>query len=126
MKKIILQKGLTLKASHLKFNSSFLVHGIFNNLSGLSFDISLNELVSQLSAKEMIIDVKYEYLSSRIVKNLLELFKKIDKNPNIHIVTINWFYDLDDEEYLETGEILSGLTKKCKFRFHPVWEGIAV
>ena len=56
-------------------------------------------------AKETTVNVQLEYFNTSSSKCILDFFKKLE---NIHKktsnVTINWFYEEDDEDMLEAGE----------------------
>jgi hypothetical protein len=55
--------------------------------------------------KNTIMDVKLEYFNTSSSKCILDVFKKLEhiKNSGSE-VTVNWFYESDDEDMLEAGE----------------------
>ncbi|MCF8377954.1 MAG: DUF1987 domain-containing protein [Bacteroidales bacterium] len=57
--------------------------------------------------------------SSKCILDLLKRFKRLDENGKEFV--INWYYEDDDEEMLETAEIYEGMTG-LKFKKIPVPE----
>lgn len=52
------------------------------------------------------VNVILEYFNTSSSKCLLDIFKKLEKinNNKVGSVTINWYYEEDDEDMLEAGE----------------------
>jgi SiaC family regulatory phosphoprotein len=51
------------------------------------------------------IDIQLEYFNTSSSKCILDVFKKLEAiNSGSSEVTINWFYEEDDEDMLEAGE----------------------
>ena len=75
------------------------------------------EWVDQLSTDEVIFDLIVDYINTASAKKLLELLKRIDMNSSIKEFNLNWFYEEDDEDNLETGKILSEMLSKAKFKY---------
>jgi hypothetical protein len=76
--------------------------------NSVAFYKPLNESLIQYAAKPKPItnvNIKLEYFNTSSSKCILDLFKNLE---NIHKdssqVNINWFYEEDDEDMLETGE----------------------
>ncbi len=71
---------------------------------------SINE-----SAINIVVNFKLEYFNSSTAKKLLDVLEKlsiISKKATKINLTINWFYDVEDEDMLDTGqeyEKLAGL-----------------
>jgi hypothetical protein len=64
-----------------------------------------------------VIDLKIEYIDSASTKNILEILQLLEKiKINNKSVLLNWYYDDNDPEILEIGEILSGRSK-IPFKF---------
>jgi hypothetical protein len=59
-----------------------------------------------------------EYLNSASSKKLLELLRALDNNDSIIDFIVNWHYEADDEDALESGQIFEDLLKKAEFRYH--------
>jgi hypothetical protein len=63
-------------------------------------------------------DLNMEYLNSASSKKLLEILKTLDNNDSIKELIINWHYEADDEDALESGQIFEDLLIKAEFRYH--------
>ena len=77
----------------------------------------LFDWAEQLSAENVQIDVKLEYVNTSSSKNILELIKLIDKNKNIRHLEMNWYYEEDDFDILEFGEIVERSLKRTKANY---------
>jgi hypothetical protein len=78
----------------------------------------LVEWVAMLKVEVVKIDINLEYLNSASSKKLLELLKVLDANNNIKELIVNWHYESDDEDALESGQIFEELLRKAEFRYH--------
>jgi hypothetical protein len=59
-----------------------------------------------------VINIKIDYIDSASTKYLFEILKSLEKLvENKKSVQINWYYDMNDPEILEVGEILAGRIK---------------
>jgi len=55
--------------------------------------------------EKTVLDVKLEYFNTSSSKCILDVFKKLEHlKKGGNDVTINWFYEEDDEDMLEAGE----------------------
>lgn len=54
---------------------------------------------------ETILDIRLEYFNTSSSKCLLDIFKKFEKiNGNRSRVSVNWYFERDDEDMAEAGE----------------------
>ena len=56
--------------------------------------------------KETIVNIKFEYIDSASVKTFFEALKLLEKLAKRKMVVVNWYFDFNDPEILELGEIL--------------------
>jgi hypothetical protein len=56
-------------------------------------------------------------MNTASAKKLVELLKKLESNLNIKNLTVNWFYDKDDEDTLEAGQILADTLSRINFTY---------
>ena len=70
------------------------------------------------------LDLKFEYLNTSSSKELLELLKCLDSNYKVKEVTINWYYEFDDFDILELGEIYKENLNRVKFCFYEYVEPV--
>jgi len=62
--------------------------------------------------EETIINIRIEYIDSASTKFIFEILKSLEVLiENGKKVEINWYYDLNDPEIMEVGEILGGRIK---------------
>jgi hypothetical protein len=78
----------------------------------------LVEWVSMIKAEVVKMDVNLEYFNSASSKKLLELMQTLDANNNIKVLVVNWHYEADDEDALESGQIFEEMLRKAEFRYH--------
>jgi hypothetical protein len=84
----------------------------------MKFYTPLIEWVSMLKVKVVKIDINIEYLNSASSKKLLEMLRALDANSFINELIVNWHYESDDEDALESGQIFEDLLLKAEFRYH--------
>jgi hypothetical protein len=84
----------------------------------MKFYKPLIEWAGSLQVKKLTIDINLEYVNSASSKKLLYLLKILEANENIKKLTVNWYYERDDEDALENGKVLEKLLMKTHFRFH--------
>ena len=48
---------------------------------------------------------------------LYSLLNKLDENNEIDDIKVNWFYEVDDEEHLETGELFEDRLERTEFNY---------
>jgi hypothetical protein len=78
----------------------------------------LIEWAQMLKTEVVKMDINLEYLNSASSKKLLELLKILDANNSVKQLIINWHYESDDEDTLESGQIFEELLLKAEFRYH--------
>lgn len=77
------------------------------------------EFINKLRAKDVILDVKLDYLNTASSKCLFHVFDALEKNEKIKHGDVRWYYESDDEEMQETGEIYAEMCEKIKFEIIP-------
>ncbi len=70
------------------------------------------EEYSKTPQPKTVVNVQLEYFNTSSSKCILDVFKKFEalKNDN-NEVTINWYYEEDDEDMLEAGEDYESIIK---------------
>jgi hypothetical protein len=80
-------------------------------------DDYLSERVNHKNLSAMNFDLFLEYFNSSSAKSILSVIRKVNEYLEKHIpVTINWIYEKDDEDMLETGKEMSRYVK-IPFKF---------
>jgi len=84
----------------------------------------LVEWANRIATQVVKLDVNLEYLNSASSKKLLELLRAFDNNSQISTFIVNWHYEADDDDSLESGQIFEDLLKKAQFRYHEYSETV--
>lgn len=66
--------------------------------------------------------IKLEYINTSATKYMMDVIKVLDANNNIKEKAIKWYYEEDDEDMLELGQIFEERTLKTNFYFHEIVE----
>jgi len=62
--------------------------------------------------EETIVNLKIDYADSASIRNIYEILQSLGKlNEYKKSIKVNWYYDINDPEILEIGEILAGRVK---------------
>ncbi len=93
-------------------------------LKGRSIPESVYKLYSpaicwleELTAENVTFNINLEYINSASKVMLLDVFRTIEFNDRIKNITVNWYYDSDDEEHIEIGKIFEESTNRSKFNY---------
>lgn len=88
-------------------------------ISGKSYPEDIYEFYTQIvdwfedytlhAKKDLVINMRLRYFNSSSQKIFNVIFEKLIDGTNFK-TTVNWFYDNEDEEILESGKIFEGLT----------------
>jgi hypothetical protein len=78
----------------------------------------LLEWVKDFSADEINFEFNLDYFNTSVSKQLLDLFKSIEKNTDNKTIKMKWMYEDGDDEMLESGEIYEELLPRFQFTFH--------
>ena len=78
----------------------------------------LLDWLRNFSADEIHIEFNLDYFNTSVSKQLLDMFKIIDKNPKNKEINVKWMYEDGDDEMLESGEIYSEMLQRFKFTYH--------
>jgi len=84
----------------------------------VKFFLPLFEWISGFTGEKVNLEINLDYFNTSVSKQLLDLFKTIEKNPQIKSANIKWMYEEGDEEMLESGEIYQELMPGFNFIFH--------
>jgi hypothetical protein len=83
--------------------------------NSIEFYKPLNDWIDSYSTgptSNTVIDVKLEYFNTSSSKCLLDLFKKLERlNGSETEVSVNWYFEQDDEDMEEAGEDYQAIIK---------------
>ncbi|UCH12990.1 MAG: SiaC family regulatory phosphoprotein, partial [Bacteroidales bacterium] len=71
----------------------------------------------EFNADEINIEVNLEYFNTSVSKQLLDLFRTFDGNPNNKTINVKWLYEEGDDEMQESGEIYEDLLPRFNFTY---------
>lgn len=71
----------------------------------------VNEYVKNPAAKT-VVSLKFNYIDTSSVQAVFDILKKLTEIPDYeNKVFVNWYFEFDDPELLEVGEIMEGRLK---------------
>jgi len=73
--------------------------------------------VNELDSDQVDIQIKLEYVNTSSSKRIIELIKSIDNNPRIKKVDLNWYYEIDDADMLEFGQMIRHSLRRTKAHY---------
>jgi hypothetical protein len=83
--------------------------------NSIEFYKPLNDWIdnySQEPNENTSIDIKLEYFNTSSSKCILDLFKKLERlNNGTTKVSVNWYFEVDDEDMAEAGEDYQAIIK---------------
>lgn len=75
------------------------------------------EWVKNLECKNVKLELKLEYLNTSSTKKLLNFLIELDENEKINDINIDWYFEFDDIEMEDVGQIYEEDMKRAKFNF---------
>ena len=118
MNDLILQKTDSLPAICFMTNGELKITGRALPEDAIRFFLPMFEWINKYAGEIINLEVNLDYFNTSVSKQLLDLFKVIEKNPHVKTINIKWMYEEGDEEMLESGEIYQELLPNFKFIFH--------
>jgi hypothetical protein len=82
----------------------------------------LIDFVDDLKVVNVTLDINLEYFNTASSKKLLDLLKHLDSNSKVDMVSVNWYFEEDDEDSVETAEIYEELLQRIDFRYLKIAE----
>jgi len=80
------------------------------------FEVLLN-WISDLDASSVVFDVNIEYMNTSASMQMFKLLRKLEENCLIEELKVNWYYEQDDEDHYETGQVFEEKLYRTKFNF---------
>lgn len=118
MKNINLEPTTSTPAVRFSSDGRLLIEGRSLPEDVIRFYNPLIAWVKNLTTEVVKIDLNLEYLNSASSKKVLELLRMLDTNEAIKELIVNWHYEADDEDALESGQIFEDFLIKAEFRYH--------
>ena len=60
----------------------------------------------KIKTRALQVDIKLEYVNTSSSKRIIEFIKSLDNNRKVRKINLNWFYEADDPDMLEFGEMI--------------------
>ncbi len=84
------------------------------------------EWISDLKTECVVFDIELDYMNTSASMKLFDLLNRMEKNKDIGRLIVNWHYEEDDEDHLETGKIFEQKLERAKFSYIEIMEGMEV
>jgi len=78
----------------------------------------------EFNGDELNIEINLEYFNTSVSKQLLDLFRIFDANPNNKVINVKWRYEEGDDEMQESGEIYEDLLPRFNFTYEQIAEKV--
>lgn len=117
MNELIIKGTTDTPEVHFSATGKLTLEGRAYNEDPRKFFEPLIQWCKQASIEKVEFEVKIDYMNTSSSKMLVELFKTIDANTHISEKEIKWYFDEDDEDILETGQIIEESTLSTRFYF---------
>jgi len=73
--------------------------------------------LEDLETETLDLKVQLEYVNTSSSKRIIELLKIVDNNKKIRKASLYWYYDVDDPDMLEFGEVIQHNLRNTKTQF---------
>ena len=116
-------KSLVIKSTNVSPSVVFQSNGrlkiegkIITENAVITFEPIFNWL-KNIKKKSIHFDIILEYINTSASMQLYALLNLLDDDDAIEEINVNWFYEEDDEEHLETGELFQERLEKTHFNY---------
>jgi hypothetical protein len=75
------------------------------------------EWITGFAGSEIVFEIDLDYINTSATMQLYAFLRILDENCSIEKVTIRWYYEVDDEDHLETGEFYRDKLKRINFEY---------
>jgi len=118
MNDLIIQKTDSLPAIQFMTSGELKITGRALPEDAVRFFLPLFEWIKEYTGETVNLEINLDYFNTSVSKQLLDLFKFIERNPHVKSINVKWMYEEGDEEMLESGEIYHELLPNFNFIFH--------
>jgi len=73
--------------------------------------------LEDLESENVDVKVQLEYVNTSSSKRIIELLKTIDNNRKVKNVALDWYYDVDDPDMLEFGEMIQHNLRRTRTKY---------
>ncbi|MBN1118601.1 MAG: DUF1987 domain-containing protein, partial [Bacteroidales bacterium] len=100
-----------------KTNGEFNIHGRIITDNAVDTFKPVIEWIKGFDNEAVHFNIELDYINTTAAMQLFALLKLLDENLNIKEIIVQWFYESDDEDHLETGQLFESKLERVKFRF---------
>jgi hypothetical protein len=75
------------------------------------------EWIEECTCETVYFEVKLDYLNSNGMFLLLELLRCLENREEIESISVMWYYEEEDDEHFELGEIIREKLKRTQFNY---------
>ena len=118
MKDLIIDATPETPAIHFMTTGKLRIEGCSFPEDSTVFYNQLIDWVRQLDLKTVTIDINLHYLNTSSSHHMLELLRNLDGNDHINELNVNWYFEDDDDDILENGQIYEDMLNKATFMYH--------
>lgn len=104
----------------LKTNGDFMIKGRIITDNAITTFEPVFKWLSYFESTRVYFEINLDYLNTSASIHLFSILKQLEGNPNIEDIVVKWYYDIDDEDHLETGEFYEEKLERIKFEYMPV------
>lgn len=117
MNDLIIQKTPSTPEVEFKSSGHLSIKGKSLPEDPAKFYTPLFKWLDELTAEQVKIDVKLDYVNTSSSKRIGELIKALDTNHNLKRIELNWFYEADDPDMLEFGQMIEHNLRRTKSNY---------
>jgi hypothetical protein len=77
----------------------------------------LIDWVKKIKVENVEFNSKLEYINTISTQKLFLLLKEIENNIHVQNIVVNWYYEMNDPESKELGELIATNLDKCIFKY---------
>ncbi len=77
----------------------------------------LIDWVKKIKVENVEFHSKLEYINTISTQKLFLLLKEIENNIHVQNIVVNWYYEMNDPESKELGELIAANLDKCIFKY---------
>ena len=122
MKDLIIHRTQDTPEVSFLINGKFRIQGRAYSEDPRKFFEPLISWCQSVSIDKLDLEVKLDYLNTSSSKMMVDLLRTIDANTKISSKEIKWYFEEEDEDILETGQIIEETTLSTNFYFLEVAE----
>ena len=86
----------------------------------------LFEWISNLKMEKVVFNIELDYMNTSASMKMFDLLNQLEKNEDIGQLKVNWYYEEDDEDHLDTGKLFEQKLDKTEFEYVKVLESSEV